>query len=514
MTFSGAVQACPTFYEAGCLASPCFCPCPFCRDITPSSMAVGLPADVTLLQPWHQLDCRTAFPLIAPHSTPEGSFVYSPPPSLPKSVCSSSGPPVIHHVCAATRTCPSRRKCCGAKRSCKEDLVPDGFEKHFDESFLASVRHIDYANAEDRDKEEGGSRGFYEATCNPDMPPHVKRRINHQLAWHVRQIHRLLRERGCWASFPPQLTRQQVEEGEAPPQNWTQCWRTYQGFSDATWTMVGIRVVLIGLPCTFPCVLGILGLFPLGFADPPSSVLQIYFLVMYIIFFVLLGVLGFVMLAITNEDSISGMVAQRYNKVSYLTILLIAGLSFFTSAYIAGNGIARDYLQGYASGNDWLVILGSLSPLFSSMNLIFPLVVNKTARELFMIPLDVPFSAPGPEEQLFQMIFIKGFRPFWHRLLHYCAVVVGLVLGYLFVIYDLVVYQSDRGKWVVELLLLVISASCLALFFVGMKVLPLRKHWFGLRPYKISFYFEFLGLFYYVCAIVCHEYRHWQSRSP
>ncbi len=74
-----------------------------------------------------------------------------------------------------------------------------------------------------------------------------------------------------------------------------------------------------------------------------------------------------------------------------------------------------------------------------------------------MVPLDVPYTAPGPEEQEFKMIFYRGVLPMVHRVMHYIVVFFGVSSGYTFVIYHLVTNTEGWGKWVLELVLLSIS---------------------------------------------------------
>ena len=146
-------------------------------------------------------------------------------------------------------------------------------------------------------------------------------------------------------------------------------------------------------------------------------------------------ILGVLLIQNTNENSISGMVAQRHNRLSYVTILVIITASAFSSAFILMSAIssnnyymlydnanilldsahftianltyelalargqnatppppytplAREVQQTVAMPYDVQVLLAGISPLLSALILLFPLAVVKRGDDLTAIPLD------------------------------------------------------------------------------------------------------------------------------
>jgi len=259
-------------------------------------------------------------------------------------------------------------------------------------------------------------------------------------------------------------------------------------------------------------------------------------------------------------DFISGV---RFN---YLTILLIAGITFWSSCFIAAGGIAH-YLVTRNDNEWWLVILASLSPLISFCILIFPIPVEKATGELGFIllpsynfrkmpeheykqlqereakigcwekckydmikcsencrrnkgPAEVKITKvlslpndypPDPDRKYFISRHLLLFYPcgmcrlayarMAHVLFHFLAVGVGLGFGWATVIrhYSEENY-SRRGT--VELTFTLISIVCVLAFLVsgGFDVSP--KHHNERGSKRMILYFEFLGLFFYMMALL------------
>jgi len=252
-------------------------------------------------------------------------------------------------------------------------------------------------------------------------------------------------------------------------------------------------------------------------------------------------------------------------KLSYLTVLLIAGISFWSSCFIAAGGIAN-YLLKHT--DDWyLVICASLSPLVSFGILIFPIPVDKSAgelgftifpryffqevtkrsaiqnqswnfRDLFSrclkgdntvqdrVPLtetsdSVQDRAPLTETSYSNILAsqveesyidhefgVKKYRLYFypcshlvHTLLHFLAVIIGLVLGWFTVIKR---FRRDEysTQGTIELTFTIISMLCCVSFIVAscFEVKPKYHHETGVKRWIL--YFEFLGLFFYMMALL------------
>jgi hypothetical protein len=119
------------------------------------------------------------------------------------------------------------------------------------------------------------------------------------------------------------------------------------------------------------------------------GIFSFIFQVAIICLIIMLIVCGSMLFHFANEDSVSGMVAQRYSKLSYFVILALAGSAFFVSAFILHSASIHAVFFPPSAGDVLFSLLGAFSPVCSVLILIFPLVVIKTDRELYMVPLDV-----------------------------------------------------------------------------------------------------------------------------
>jgi len=381
-----------------------------------------------------------------------------------------------------------------------------------------------------------------------------------------------------------------------PECNWKKCCGA--DCNKSNFLSVLKQFIIVFVPTSLPLVLMALTIQGLR-GEHPASEMQMFLLGMIFVMLILLMLLGVVLLQVTNEDSISGMVAQRYNKISYLTILLICGISFFTSCFVIAGAIVREKLCKETSHS--ISIAGALSPLFACCILVAPIVVVKDVYELSMIPLNVPsalvddtthhgpvpllprssslkrtnsnsnnkpnksksksksnlntttsspptptfsLDADGskvsviaarknlllaraqhqgggggheqesnrPQIRQFKMTFFPGVSPKWHRTMHFTAVGLGVGTGYVAIISHLVnTYDNFRTYsalnqhcWNMELALVIVSFICLSMFigagFIGDE--SPNPHEVPIRRKRISMYTEFLGLFYYLVAII------------
>jgi len=201
--------------------------------------------------------------------------------------------------------------------------------------------------------------------------------------------------------------------------------------------------------------------------------------------------LGACLLFVTNTDSISGMVAQRFNKISYMTIIVIVGTSFYSSCFILSNGASSE--DSGADVQHWYIICASLSPLVSTLILFFPLFIEKDAQELQIIPIGIPLNANN-----YSMRFFPRLDSKCHRVLHYLAIVGGLTLGYFTIIYNINTREYNRS-YTFTLILCVASVIFSAAFFVSLFFQLTNAN---IQHQRYILYLEFLGLYSYMVLLI------------
>jgi len=266
---------------------------------------------------------------------------------------------------------------------------------------------------------------------------------------------------------------------------------------------IGVLFAVI-LPTGFP-----VGLIIYAFHNLELSELQVFVLSVFLVLVIALICLGIALVVETNTDSISGMVAQRYNIISYLTIVVIVAISFFSSCFVAAGGIVREQL--HYDVDRPMVILGALSPLFTCMILVFPIVVSKSEFELKMNPrldyrcfnlaLCEPFVKIS--EGQFQFSFFPCLSEGWHKIFHFVFVGVGLVLGYVSTfMYMKTREYSSSYKWQISFLLLSIICNCFFLVigcFQAAGNVEVRRN----RDFdRVALYCEYIGLYFYMVTLI------------
>jgi len=256
------------------------------------------------------------------------------------------------------------------------------------------------------------------------------------------------------------------------------------------------------LGIVLPAILSILlmgyGFYSVENRPRPVGVLQGTMLALYLLFVLLLMVCGLALFELTNEPSISGMVAQRFNPVGYMCILTITGISFFTSCFILSSAIAStlvNHYDGYMAAD----ILAALSPIISCLILVFPLVVTKTPAELGMTPRGMPHTVDEANNPVqFKMRFYKGLSPKCHEYLHFAVVLIGVFSG--LISSGLQLYAVYHIWWWGSVVLVTIAALCLFLFLVTSTV---GRDGVGLLGHnRASLLLEFLGLYFYMLFLI------------
>jgi len=272
------------------------------------------------------------------------------------------------------------------------------------------------------------------------------------------------------------------------------CGRGYKNLENQHESKLCKHFAIVFVATILPTI-GILYLFTQHLSN-----LENFVVATYLIFLVFMVICGTLLLEYTTEDSISGMVAQRYNFVSYVTILLITGAAFYTSCFILCGGIASQN-QGQ-NPNVAIVILASISPILSFCILISPLVVKNNAVGLGFVPLNtelinggyILFWAPSCLKRMNRNT-AYSFQTFFH----YFFVGLGVIMGYTAVIFHV---QSGE-KWTNQLVLLVlgVGVSFFSMFlFIIMSIIGIQYK--NIHSKRSRLYMEFLGLYYYMVLMV------------
>jgi len=236
----------------------------------------------------------------------------------------------------------------------------------------------------------------------------------------------------------------------------------------------------------------------------------------------------------TNEDSISGMVAQRNLKPSYITILLILGVSYF----VVGMFLISLVVITSKTDNKFITtsfFFGLISPIFSSAILIFPLVVFKDLKDTCSIPI-----GKRRVKGKYRIKFYKSLNTEQHKKAHYFVILTGVGLGWVSLILSLLGNGMIDYNSYMSLFYLLFSVSGIVIFMTyerclkpkkkeGQIILRKPQKWIPkmlkLRiPQKwipkmlkkdtwlkrLSIFFEFTGLYYYLaslCMVLVLNYK-------
>ncbi len=112
-------------------------------------------------------------------------------------------------------------------------------------------------------------------------------------------------------------------------------------------------------------------------------------LLMFSIFLVIMicgGVAVIGLLAATTVSTLSGMLAQRWNPLSYLANYFITALCYYASAIICFSYVSDDLQHTGEADDRWQLYLATLSLIICSFIMIYPDMTEKTEEELGMIP--------------------------------------------------------------------------------------------------------------------------------
>jgi len=189
----------------------------------------------------------------------------------------------------------------------------------------------------------------------------------------------------------------------------------------------------------------------------------------------------YLLLTWTNASSISAMVAQRNNRISYCVTLLIICYSTFVSTCLLHR--ADRYHEFY-------LYTAALSAILSALILIFPLPVYKNMLELGFRPIDNSCKEWAWDKDLdYTLKFYPTYSEKCQKATHYTFIMIGLLLGWISVLSEMIYNQNNL--WL-KILYLSLSVICV-LFFICAK---------GDDDNRVILYCEFLGLHFYILGLV------------
>jgi len=199
-----------------------------------------------------------------------------------------------------------------------------------------------------------------------------------------------------------------------------------------------------------------------------------------IIFSLFLMLFLFFILKYTNASSISAMVAQRYNRISYCVTILIVCYATFVSTCLLHR--ADRYTEFY-------LYTASLSAILSALILIFPLPVKKNLLELGFRPIKDNFHEKKWDENLnYKLKFYPRFSRKCQKWTHYMFIGVGLIVGWISVLTEMV-YNQDN-LWL-KVIYLGVSVICVICFICSKNTDDSRS----------VLYSEYLGLHFYILGL-------------
>jgi len=195
-----------------------------------------------------------------------------------------------------------------------------------------------------------------------------------------------------------------------------------------------------------------------------------------------------------NTDSISGMVAQRLKSGSYLTILLILYMSVITSSIISfASEIEREYSSAMA--------MCSIGPLFTSLILVFPIVVEVNSQDIDVSKYINNSINPiiVPENETFKIYLYPSLETL-PCVLHHVFVIVGylfMVIGWFFLR-----TSSFMSETVTRLCLALVILSII--FMSLFLTIPLLAKFSNLETSKVNMWriwMEYSGLIFMIISI-------------
>lgn len=109
-----------------------------------------------------------------------------------------------------------------------------------------------------------------------------------------------------------------------------------------------------------------------------------------IIFICTAAMVSLVLLFVTNDWSVSVMLAQRWNPVSYAATYFITALCHFASAWVCAVYIMRE-MQGHGDP-EWKICCSALSFIFIALSQLFPPANSMKPVDLGLGGLNVAFA--------------------------------------------------------------------------------------------------------------------------
>jgi len=219
-----------------------------------------------------------------------------------------------------------------------------------------------------------------------------------------------------------------------------------------------------------------------GFLFEKNDLPNIILTLALIIFSLFLMLFLYLILRDTNANSISAMVAQRYNRISYCVTILIVCYSTFVSTCL---------LHRADRYNEFYLYTASLSAILSALILIFPLPVKKNMLELGFRPIKDNCKEQEWDKNLnykVQFYPTSSFSRKCQKWTHYMFIGVGLILGWISVLTEMIYNQDNLWLKVIYLLVSVICVIC----FIRSKKTDSNR---------AVLYSEYLGLHFYILGL-------------
>lgn len=183
------------------------------------------------------------------------------------------------------------------------------------------------------------------------------------------------------------------------------------------------------------------------------------------------GVSVILLLFTTTEWTLSGMLAQRWNPLSYLACYCVSALCYFGSGIICATYVIHD-MNGH-NEKLHIAVFSTTSLIIASLILIFPDVVKKTPAELGMTPTHfahvhvVPENVPLFSPTIFPCIPLKFMSP-----IHMLLVAIGAVFGYYCMVDFLLGVPDDHfaDLNVIAVMSCLISGGVTLIIFLGIGI--------------------------------------------
>ncbi len=231
-------------------------------------------------------------------------------------------------------------------------------------------------------------------------------------------------------------------------------------------------------------------------------------LLMFSIFLVIMicgGVAVIGLLAATTLSTLSGMLAQRWNPLSYLANYFITALCYYASAIICFSYVSDDLQHTGEADDRWQLYLATLSLIICSFIMIYPDMTEKTEDELGMIPkaFHIQEQRQSNDEIVYTAVLYPCVSKSMMFPIHIALIVIGSIMSELVMISQLMKMTPTITPILnIASLLSCIIVSCFAVIsFVTMGLACNRQETNRIQN-RLRFSFELLLLFCMITGLV------------